>query len=59
MPTPDAAPGLWRHSRRLRGFTGRIQIAGELGIRHEYTVAVTPDGCENLAPKWSEEPAMV
>jgi hypothetical protein len=35
---------------------------GELGIRHEDTVAVTADGCENLAPNWSgtpEEPAVV
>jgi hypothetical protein len=33
----------------------------ELGIRHEDTVAVTNDGCENLAPKWSgsPEPAIV
>jgi Xaa-Pro aminopeptidase len=35
---------------------------GELGIRHEDTVAVTENGCENLCPKWSgtlEEPAAV
>jgi Xaa-Pro aminopeptidase len=35
---------------------------GELGIRHEDTVAVTNTGCENLAPEWSgtpEEPAVV
>jgi Xaa-Pro aminopeptidase len=35
---------------------------GELGIRHEDTVVVTENGCENLAPKWSgtpEEPAVV
>jgi Xaa-Pro aminopeptidase len=34
---------------------------GELGIRHEDTVAVTESGCENLCPKWSgtpEEPAV-
>jgi hypothetical protein len=34
---------------------------GELGIRHEDTVVITADGCENLA-KWSgtlEEPAAV
>jgi len=40
----------------------RIYIPGELGIRHEDTVVVTVDGCENLAPKWSgtpEEPAVV
>jgi Xaa-Pro dipeptidase len=39
-----------------------IYVPGELGIRHEDTVAVTPDGCENLCPKWSgtpEEPAVV
>jgi Xaa-Pro aminopeptidase len=33
-----------------------IYIPGELGIRHEDTLAVTPDGCENLAPKWSGSP---
>ena len=35
---------------------------GELGIRHEDTVIVTENGCENLSPKWSgtpEEPAVV
>jgi Xaa-Pro dipeptidase len=39
-----------------------IYVRGELGIRHEDTVVVTPDGCENLGPKWSgtpEEPAVV
>jgi Xaa-Pro dipeptidase len=39
-----------------------IYVPGEMGIRHEDTVAVTENGCENLAPKWSgtpEEPAMV
>jgi Xaa-Pro dipeptidase len=39
-----------------------IYVPGELGIRHEDTVAVTTDGCENLAPRWSgtpEEPAVV
>ena len=39
-----------------------VYVPGELGIRHEDTVAVTPDGCLNLAPKWSgtpEEPAVV
>jgi Xaa-Pro dipeptidase len=38
-----------------------IYIPGELGIRHEDTVAVTESGCENLAPKWSgtpEDPAV-
>jgi Xaa-Pro dipeptidase len=38
-----------------------IYIPGEMGIRHEDTVVVTPDGCDNLA-KWSgtpEEPTMV
>ena len=39
-----------------------IYIPGEMGIRHEDTVAVTESGCENLAPRWSgtpEEPAVV
>jgi Xaa-Pro dipeptidase len=39
-----------------------IYIPGELGIRHEDTVVVTQDGCENLVPKWSgtaEEPAVL
>ncbi len=39
-----------------------IYIPGELGIRHEDTVVVTENGCENLAPKWSgtpEDPAVV
>jgi Xaa-Pro dipeptidase len=39
-----------------------IYLPGELGIRHEDTVVVTENGCENLAPKWSgtpEEPAAV
>jgi Xaa-Pro dipeptidase len=39
-----------------------IYIPGELGIRHEDTVVVTENSCENLAPKWSgtpEEPAVV
>ncbi len=39
-----------------------IYVPGELGIRHEDTVAVTDSGCENLGPKWSgtpEEPAVV
>jgi Xaa-Pro dipeptidase len=39
-----------------------IYIPGELGIRHEDTLAVTGSGCENLGPKWSgtpEEPAVV
>jgi Xaa-Pro aminopeptidase len=26
-------------------------VHGELGIRHEDTVVVTENGCENLAPK--------
>jgi Xaa-Pro aminopeptidase len=37
-------------------------IHGELGIRHEDTVVVTGNGCEDLAPKWEgtpEEPAAV
>ncbi len=40
----------------------QIYVPGELGIRHEDTVAVTESGCENLAPRWSgnpEEPAVV
>jgi len=39
-----------------------IYIPGELGIRHEDTVAVTEAGCENLVPKWTgtpEEPVVV
>jgi Xaa-Pro aminopeptidase len=39
-----------------------IYLSGELGIRHEDTVAVTANGCENLGPRWSgtpEEPAVV
>lgn len=38
-----------------------IYIPGELGIRHEDTLVVTQDGCENFT-KWSgtpEEPAVV
>ena len=39
-----------------------IYVPGEMGIRHEDTVAVTESGCENLCPRWSgtpEEPAVV
>ena len=39
-----------------------IYIPGELGIRHEDTVAITENGCENPGPRWSgspEEPALV
>jgi Xaa-Pro dipeptidase len=39
-----------------------IYVPGDLGIRHEDTLAVTENGCENLAPKWSgtpEEPTVV
>jgi Xaa-Pro dipeptidase len=39
-----------------------IYIPGELGIRHEDTLVVTEDGCDNLVPRWSgtpEEPAVV
>jgi Xaa-Pro dipeptidase len=39
-----------------------IYLPGELGIRHEDTVAVTDSGCENLGPKWPgtpEEPVVV
>ncbi len=53
-------------TRLLAGMTFTVEpgiyVPGELGIRHEDTVAVTPDGCENLAAKWSgtpEEPAAV
>ena len=41
-------------SRRMIGLG--IYVPGELGIRHGDTLAVTPDGCENLAPKWSGTP---
>jgi hypothetical protein len=47
---------------RIRGSGRAGDAKGELGIRHEDTVVVTADGCENLAPKWSgtpEEPAVV
>lgn len=33
-----------------------IYVPGELGIRHEDTLVVTGDGCENLAPGWSGTP---
>jgi Xaa-Pro dipeptidase len=39
-----------------------VYVRGEMGIRHEDTVAVTENGCENLVPKWSgtpEEPVVV
>jgi Xaa-Pro dipeptidase len=39
-----------------------IYIPGEMGIRHEDTLAATEDGGEDLVPKWSgtpEEPAVV
>jgi Xaa-Pro dipeptidase len=39
-----------------------VYIPGELGVRHEDTVAVTESGCENLVPKWTgtpEEPVVV
>jgi len=41
---------------RTRRSGGSPDTYGELGIRHEDTVAVTPDGCENLAPMWSGAP---
>jgi hypothetical protein len=47
---------------RTRGSGGAGDTWGELGIRHEDTVVVTEDGCENLAPRWSgtpEEPVVV
>jgi Xaa-Pro aminopeptidase len=37
-------------------------MPGELGIRHEDTVAVTESGCQNPCPRWSgtpEDPAVV
>jgi Xaa-Pro aminopeptidase len=50
-------------SKRTFGLNGGrgAYVPGELGIRHEDTVAVTESGCENLCPRWSgtpEEPAM-
>jgi Xaa-Pro aminopeptidase len=39
-----------------------IYIPASSASPHEDTVAVTEDGCENLAPKWPgtpEEPAVV
>ena len=39
-----------------------IYLPGELGIRHEDTLAVTVDGCENLGGAWSgtpEDPAVL
>jgi Xaa-Pro aminopeptidase len=39
-----------------RGMERKTYVPGELGIRHEDTVAVTADGCENLAPRWSGSP---
>jgi Xaa-Pro dipeptidase len=33
-----------------------IYVPGEIGIRHEDTVTVTPDGCQNLCPGWSRTP---
>jgi Xaa-Pro aminopeptidase len=38
-----------------------IYIPGELGIRHEDTLVVTEEGCENLGGSWSgppEDPAI-
>jgi Xaa-Pro aminopeptidase len=70
--TMRAAPPIWPKAPSRLGTTEgassfssasvRIYIPAELGIRHEDTVAVTEEGCENLAPKWSgtpEEPAVV
>ena len=31
-------------------------IPRELGVRLEDTLAVTEQGCENLAPRWSGKP---
>jgi Xaa-Pro dipeptidase len=39
-----------------------VYIPGELGVRHEDTLAVTEEGCENLGGPWTgppEEPAVV
>jgi Xaa-Pro dipeptidase len=39
-----------------------IYIPGELGIRHEDTLIVTKDGCDNLGGSWSgtpEDPAVL
>jgi Xaa-Pro dipeptidase len=39
-----------------------IYIPGELGIRHEDTLIVTEEGCENLGGRWSgtpEDPAVL
>jgi hypothetical protein len=50
---------LSRHRSRASGGAG--DTLGELGIRHEDTIVVTPDGCEELT-KWSstpEEPAVL
>jgi Xaa-Pro dipeptidase len=33
-----------------------IYVPGELGIRHEDTLVVTEDGCENLGGRWSGTP---
>ena len=44
----------WRGHIRVSG--AAPDTYGELGIRHEDTVAVTNDGCENLSPKWSGTP---
>jgi Xaa-Pro aminopeptidase len=48
--------------RKRTATRNRIYVPGELGIRHEDTVVVTADVCENLGPRWSgtpEEPAVV
>jgi Xaa-Pro dipeptidase len=39
-----------------------IYIPGELGVRHEDTLAVTEDGCENLGGPWTgppDDPAVI
>jgi Xaa-Pro dipeptidase len=36
--------------------TAGMTFTDEPGIRHKDTVVVTPDGRENLAPKWSGRP---
>jgi hypothetical protein len=51
--------GLGRGGGLLALAAGCVRVGG---IRHEDTVVVTEQGCENLCPKWSgtpEEPAVV
>jgi Xaa-Pro aminopeptidase len=49
------------HSSRRHRLRYRIYIPGEIGIRLEDIITITPEGAENLT-KWSgspEEPAVV